>query len=74
MNSKQEVIVGHLLAPSVPAIVTNNQGDRQQQFSDAVIGNNRTSNSVPRSPLVARLDAKKTMAEISIPVSPLKFK
>ncbi len=65
MNSKQEVFVGHLLAPSVPAIVTNNQVDRQQQFRDAVIG------SVPRSPLVSRLDAKKTMAEISIPVGSL---
>ena len=63
-NSGGGMGVSHMLAgPAGQAMVAN-----QTQFSDVVIGATNSSGT-KLAPLVARLDAKKTMAEISIPVS-----
>lgn len=65
--NNKDVIVGHVLAnPSSGTIVQQADG----KFSDVMVtANNRGMQSQSnKSPLVARLDAKKTLAEISIPV------
>ena len=62
--NNKEVIAGHVLATPTAGVIQQADG---RKFSDVVTTSNNHAGQ--KGPLVARLDAKKTMAEISIPVS-----
>lgn len=67
-----EVIAGHVLSPQPLMVIQKQRHLHRQQPKDSIAGlNGAEDNALPRrsGSLVKRLDAKKSMAEISIPVS-----
>jgi hypothetical protein len=66
-----ETIAGHVLKSPKPLMAQHGQRHRQQQSTDSIrVGDGIDDNRIQRQSgfLVKRLDAKKSMAEISIPV------